>query len=241
LPAGTILDKPPGEADTAPHRRSIQLRSGAMPDYSAGHWDAVYRTRGEAAVSWYERQPEISLRLIERTGVPKDAPVLDVGGGLSRLPESLLAAGHRDITVLDISGEAIRRLLARQADHAPGEGRVEGPVKGIVADITRWRPRRSYAIWHDRAVLHFLTGEADRIAYRDTLLAALRPQGHAIIATFAPSGPERCSGLPVRRYDAQALGLLLGEGFALRDSFEFDHHTPAGNIQRFHVGWLQRL
>jgi SAM-dependent methyltransferase len=214
-----------------------------MPDYSADHWDAVYQSKAETAVSWFEQEPRISLRLIERTGAPKDAPILDVGGGLSRLPECLAAAGYRDITVLDISGEAIRRLLERQAGQVRQAGRTaeQGGIEGIVADITNWRPPRDYAVWHDRAVLHFLTGEDDRIAYRDALLAGLRPQGHAIIATFAPSGPERCSGLPVRRYDAQALGLLLGEGFALRDSFEFDHRTPAGAVQRFHVGWLQRL
>jgi trans-aconitate methyltransferase len=203
-----------------------------MTDYSAEYWDEIYRTKLENEVSWFEDKPKLSLGLIERTGVPKDAPILDVGGGLSRLPDSVLAAGYTDITILDISSEAIRQIMLRYTDTTS--------VRGIAADVTLWRPDRAYAVWHDRAVLHFLTAEGDRAAYRDTLLAALAPQGHALIATFAPSGPERCSGLPVRRHGAADLQTLLGDGFDLRDSFEFDHYTPSGRVQRFHVGWLQR-
>ena len=196
------------------------------------HWDKVYETKAEDAVSWFEASPELSLDLIARTGVPKSAPILDVGAGVSRLPERLVRAGYTDISVLDVSAEAIRRLTARQL---PGS-----PVRGIVADVTTWQPDRAYAVWHDRAVLHFLVNEPDRAAYGRTLAAALAPGGHALIATFAPTGPERCSGLPVRRYGAADLTALFAGLLTLRDSFEVDHRTPSGQIQRFHVGWLQR-
>jgi SAM-dependent methyltransferase len=206
---------------------------GPMPTPSRrDHWDGVYGAKAEDEVSWFEASPEISLRLIERTGIAKSAPILDVGGGLSRLASRLVAAGYSDVTVMDISAEAIRRLLQRPAP--------DSAVQTILADVTAWQPGRAYEIWHDRAVLHFLIDERDREAYRSALDAALAPQGQALIATFAPSGPEKCSGLPVRRYGAADLEALFGDGFALLETFEFDHQTPTGRVQRFHVGRLQR-
>jgi len=196
------------------------------------HWDDVYGRKAESEVSWFEATPSRSLELIEQTGVGRSAPIIDIGGGLSRLADSLVAAGYADVTVLDISGEAVRQLMARQP---PG-----APVHAIVSDVTTWQPDRTYAVWHDRAVLHFLLDEADRSAYRSKLLTALASQGHVIIATFAPSGPERCSGLPVRRYGREDLQAWLGKEFVLLDSFEFDHTTPSGAVQRFHVGRFQR-
>ena len=192
------------------------------------HWDDVYSRKAENEVSWFEASPSRSLELIERAKIARSAPVVDVGGGLSRLADSLVGAGYADVTVLDISREAVRRLLARQ--------RPEAPVHGVVGDVTAWQPVRRYALWHDRAVLHFLTDEADRTAYRSTLLAALAPQGQVVIATFAPGGPERCSGLPVRRYGREDLQAWLGDEFVLLESFEFDHATPGGAVQRFHAG-----
>jgi trans-aconitate methyltransferase len=132
--------------------------------------------------------------------------------------------------VLDISEAAIRRQVERG-----GRARV------IVADITRWTPRRRYQVWHDRAVLHFLTEDADWAGYRRALLAGLEPGGQVIIATFAPSGPDRCSGLPVRRYGREELESFLGDESEVVESFEFDHVTPAERVQRFHVGRLKRL
>ncbi|MDR5728491.1 MAG: class I SAM-dependent methyltransferase [Terriglobia bacterium] len=204
-----------------------------MPDLSPRqHWDDVYGRKAENEVSWFEALPSRSLELIEQTGADRSAPIIDIGGGLSRLADALVAEGYSDVTVLDISSEAIRRLLARQ--------KASTLVRGIVSDVTVWQPDRIYAVWHDRAVLHFLIDEADRAVYRAKLLAALAPQGHVIIATFAPSGPERCSGLPVRRYGREDLRSWLGNEFTLLDSFEFDHTTPSGAVQRFHVGRFQR-
>ncbi len=196
------------------------------------HWDKVYETKGEDQVSWFEPEPTLSLDLIARTGAAKTDAIIDVGAGTSRLPEILVRDGYTDITVLDVSEQAIGKMLARQP--------AGSPVRGIVADIATWQPERSYSVWHDRAVLHFLLDDAERDGYRRALLAALKPGGQAIIATFAPTGPERCSGLPVRRYGAADLQALFGDALSLEESFEFDHPTPGGAIQRFHVARLKR-
>ncbi len=196
------------------------------------HWDEVFRAKAEDDVSWFESCPTRSLDLIARTGLPKSAAIIDIGGGLSRLADTLAGAGYTDVTVLDISREAVRRLGER-----PG---FVARTRLIAVDVKAWRPERAYDIWHDRAVLHFLTGEDDRAAYRNVLLSALTPGGQAIIATFALSGPERCSGLPVRRYGAEGLAKFLGKDFILAESFEFDHLTPAGASQRFLMGRFVR-
>ncbi|MCX7586513.1 class I SAM-dependent methyltransferase [Phenylobacterium sp. 58.2.17] len=196
------------------------------------HWDTVYGTKAATEVSWFEPSADLSLALIARAGVAFDAPIIDIGGGLSPLADGLAAAGYGDVTVLDVSAEAIRLRLARQAS--------EVPIRGIAADLLTWRPDRSYQVWHDRAVLHFLTEASDQARYRRTLMDALVPGGQAIIATFAPSGPERCSGLPVRRYGPEDLQALMGPDFTMVESFEFDHLTPGGQTQRFHVARLER-
>jgi trans-aconitate methyltransferase len=196
------------------------------------HWDTVYQTKGEDQVSWFEAEPRLSLDLIARTGAAKSDAIIDVGAGTSRLPELLVRDGYTDVTVLDVSEQAIAKMLARQPQGSP--------VRGIVADIATWQPERRYSVWHDRAVLHFLLDDAEREGYRRALLAALKPDGQAIIATFAPTGPERCSGLPVRRHGAADLQALFGDAVSLEESFEFDHPTPGGAIQRFHVARLKR-
>lgn len=173
----------------------------------AEHWDAVYGRRDEAELSWYEDRPELSLSLISEFGDPA-MPVIDIGGGLSRLADHLLEAGFGDITVLDLSRAAIAAGKARLG--------TDRRIRWIVQDITRWRPERIYGLWHDRAVFHFLTDGADRAAYVAAMRAALAPGGHAIIATFAEDGPEKCSGLPVRRYAPDALAA------------ELDLHAPGG-------------
>jgi len=196
------------------------------------HWDQVYATKDADAVSWFEASPERSLAMIEATGLPKSAAIIDIGGGLSRLPDALLAAGYSDITVLDISKEAIERMMARFAGNPA--------IKGIVGDLRNFKPDRGYDLWHDRAVLHFMVDEEDRRRYHAALTAAVKPGGHVIIATFAPTGPEKCSGLPVRRYSPADLDAFLGSEFQHREAFAFDHITPSGATQRFQAGRFQR-
>jgi SAM-dependent methyltransferase len=169
----------------------------------------------------------MSLRLIAGTGVSRSAPVIDVGGGASVLVDGLLEAGFTDVTVLDLSGAALASSRARLGARASS-------VQWTEADVTRADlPPRSFDLWHDRAVFHFLTDRADRLAYLRVLRHALRPGGHVVIATFAEDGPERCSGLPVRRYAPAQLHAELGSDFELLASEREAHVTPAGAVQRF--------
>ncbi len=197
------------------------------------HWENVYATKGENEVSWFQESPAISLELLRTAGASPNSAVLDVGGGASRLVDVLFDAGYRSVTVLDLSEEALSRAKARLGARA-------AEAAWVAADVTDWTPPRSYDVWHDRAAFHFLTEPADRDAYVRCLLAALRPGGHAIIATFAPDGPERCSGLPVVRYDAAGLGAVLGPSLAWIETRRQDHRTPGGVIQRFQFSLFRR-
>jgi SAM-dependent methyltransferase len=190
------------------------------------HWQNVYATRSEKEVSWFQENPAPSLELIAATGLSHEAAIVDVGGGTSRLADRLLDRGFRRLTILDLSANALAEAKARLGPRAEG-------IDWIAADVTAWEPSTAYDLWHDRAAFHFLTEPADRDAYIARLSKALRPGGHAIIATFAADGPERCSGLPIVRYDPEELARTLGGGFKLVESRRHDHLTPGGNTQRF--------
>jgi SAM-dependent methyltransferase len=202
------------------------------------HWNDVYRTKDESAVSWFQESPTLSLELIHATGAARDAAIIDIGGGASRLVDALLAEGYTTLTVLDLSGEALARARARLQQALSSERAAA--VRWLVADATSFEPEQSFEIWHDRAAFHFLTEAADRAAYLDRLHRALRPGGHAIIATFAPDGPERCSGLPVVRYDAETLSRMLGASYRLIESRTEAHRTPSGAIQHFQFSRFRR-
>lgn len=192
------------------------------------HWEQVYRTKEPTELSWYQADPAASCRLIEQAGVGRSTPILDVGGGASVLADRLVTTGCEDVTVLDVSSAALAVVRERL-----------GPaVRVIRADLTRFGPERRYALWHDRAVLHFLTDPVDQQAYVRTLSHALQPGGHVILATFALDGPTRCSGLPVERYDAPGMAHLLGPAFQLRGAETETHSTPSGAAQRFQYGWF---
>jgi SAM-dependent methyltransferase len=205
-----------------------------MSDLSrSAHWENVYRSKGEREVSWFQETPEISLALIMAAGAVHDSAIIDIGGGASRLVDALLDEGYADVTVLDLSDAALAAAKARL-------GGAAVRATWIVCDVTAWKPPRRYDLWHDRAAFHFLTDAADRAAYVACLTQALRPGGHAIIATFALDGPERCSGLPVVRYDAASLGHALGDGFTLIETQRHDHSTPMGSTQRFQFSLFRR-
>ena len=190
------------------------------------HWQQVYQTKGERDVSWFQQTPATSLQLIEAAGLRLDTCVLDIGGGDSRLVDALLIKGVGCVCVLDIAGEALTRAQARLG---PDSGRVQW----IVADVRGPWAVRPVDIWHDRAVFHFLTNQVEREAYLGQLRRHLRPGGSAIIATFGPDGPEKCSGLPVVRYSPLMLQATLGPEFTLADFVMQDHVTPWGKIQQF--------
>lgn len=198
-----------------------------MDEHSKEHWEQVYARKATTAVSWFQEQAATSLRLIQATGLPVEASILDVGGGASVLVDDLLAAGYRDLTVLDLSGAALASARARLGARAE-------PVRWIEGDITRVElPGAAFDLWHDRAVFHFLTDPEDRRAYVRQLEHALKPGGHIIIATFAEDGPERCSGLPVMRYSATQLAREFAADFTLQHAEKEAHHTPGGAVQSF--------
>lgn len=198
----------------------------------SAHWQRVYETRPASEVSWYEAIPRRSLELIRETGAALSDPIIDVGGGESRLVDHLLAGGYTDISVLDIAPAALQQAQARL-------GPAASRVKWITCDVAGFQPERRYAIWHDRAAFHFLVTSSERSRYVARLRAGLAPAGHLIMATFGPRGPQRCSGLPVQRYSEEDLTVLLGSDFRLRRCVLEDHLTPAGQGQEFLWSWWQ--
>ncbi|RTM12725.1 MAG: class I SAM-dependent methyltransferase [Bradyrhizobiaceae bacterium] len=203
-----------------------------MSDRSS-HWDSVYATKGEAEVSWFQDSPTISLDLIRAAAPDHGAAVIDVGGGASRLVDALLQDGYRDVSVLDLSANALDAARKRI-------GAAAATVDWIVADATTWQPAKTYDVWHDRAAFHFLTDAGDRAAYVERLRSAVAPGGQIIIATFAPDGPEKCSGLPVQRHDSASLLAELGPEFALVETRSEKHHTPWDSTQAFQFSRFQR-
>ena len=191
------------------------------------HWDTAY-DRGAATVSWYQPTPTVSLGLVDELAVPVDAAVVDVGGGASTLVDHLLARGHTDVTVLDVSARALAAARSRIGASAA--------VAWVHADLLSWRPERRYDLWHDRAVFHFVVDPADRARYRATLLAVLAPGGAVVLATFAADGPEFCSGLPVARYSPGELADAIGDDFDVVATRRDEHHTPQGVVQPF--SWI---
>jgi SAM-dependent methyltransferase len=217
-------------------RRGLSSREdgsavAAVPE-RAGHWNRIYGTKRENEVSWFQPRPELSLALIHQYA-PQNASIIDIGGGASSLTAELLREGYGDFAVLDISAAALERAKANLVEKAP-------KIEWIVADITAWKPARQWQVWHDRAVFHFLTDSASQDAYIRALDAATLPGAIAIISGFAPDGPEKCSGLPVVRYDAKSLATRLGQGFELLTEKREAHETPGGSVQNFYYAVLRK-
>lgn len=188
------------------------------------HWQGRYSDNDHRTLSWFQADPALSLRLIRRSSATA-VPVVDVGGGASGLAGELTRLGWSDVTVIDISSAALDI----------GRGRVTEPasVTWIEADVLSWWPDRTFGVWHDRAVFHFLVDQTDRDRYRAALRAAIPPGGHVVLATFAEDGPVSCSGLPVERYDAPALAAAVGDPFTVVESLREEHRTPSGAVQPF--------
>jgi SAM-dependent methyltransferase len=202
------------------------------------HWENVYATKGEKEVSWFQENPAPSLELMALAGLSADAAIIDIGGGASRFVDALVERKIGRITVLDLSAAALDAARERLEQRFGDKGAAG--VEWVVADVTTWEPSQTYDLWHDRAAFHFLTDASDRSAYVRHLKKAVRSGGHVIIGTFALDGPERCSGLPIVRYDEGMLGAILGSDFRLIDSRRHDHTTPWGAVQRFRFSTFRR-
>lgn len=198
------------------------------------HWNQVYETRAPDDVSWHQARPASSLKFIAASGIAKDQGVIDVGGGASVLVDCLLDAGFTQLAVLDLSGAALALTRIRLGPRA-------AVVHWFEADVTEFRPSMRFALWHDRAVFHFLTASAERARYVESLKASLVPGGHVIIATFALDGPAQCSGLEVARYDAAGIGAELGAEFRFQEQVDETHLTPWQTEQHFSYFRFRRL
>ena len=189
----------------------------------AEHWDVRYASVGDTAVSWFQEEPTTSLEFINSVAAP-GASVADVGGGASRLVDRLLAEGYRDITVVDLSAQALQASRERVG---------EAPVAWVVSDVREWQPVRTFDVWHDRAAYHFLTDPDEQQNYWELVRESVPHGGHVVIATFAEDGPETCSGLPVQRYSAEDLAGTMGDGFEVLRTLREVHTTPSGGTQSF--------
>ena len=201
---------------------------------SKNHWEAVYQQKAVEETSWHQPIPQLSLSMIGRTAVAVKTPIIDIGGGASYLADHLLDLGYSDVTILDISKAALEQAQARLGD-------CSNKLSWIEADVTRFRPARRYGLWHDRAAFHFLTEAGDQQRYVSVLEEALEPGGQAIIATFSPQGPKKCSGLDIVRFDAQKIRKTLGAAFRLLEQQESLHVTPGGKEQRFNCFRIRRI
>jgi 2-polyprenyl-3-methyl-5-hydroxy-6-metoxy-1,4-benzoquinol methylase len=191
------------------------------------YWEKVYTSRAAEELSWYRAHLETSLALIERALISRSAAIIDIGSGESTLVDDLLLRGYNNLTVLDVSETAIEATKRRL-------GSAAEQISWLVADIAEIELQPSaYDLWHDRAVFHFLTTTAQRVAYVRQVARAVKPGGHVIVSTFGPEGPTKCSGLDVMRYDADSLHGEFGERFRLVESSKEMHHTPFGNTQQF--------
>jgi SAM-dependent methyltransferase len=201
---------------------------------TADHWQRIYTTRPTDAVGWYEPDPVVSRRLVEAAVARGARSVVDIGGGASSLVDHLLGLGLDRIAVLDIAGPGLAVSRARLGARADD-------VEWVVADVTVPVDLGRFDVWHDRAVFHFLLDPAARARYVALARRTVPPGGVAIMATFAGDGPERCSGLPVCRYEPEALALECGPAFRLTSTTRHLHHTPLGVPQAFQYSTFERV
>ena len=199
------------------------------------HWENVYATKSVDQVSWYREHLDTSLKMILRTGVEKDAAIIDVGGGGSTLADDLLDNGFADVSVLDISGTAIAKSKERLGKRSDRIDWIEADITDVVL------PEDHFDVWHDRAVFHFLTDAEDRRKYVDLVTRSLKVGGHIIVASFGLAGPQKCSGLDVVRYSPESMHGEFGDEFRLVKSVDESHETPFGTTQEFVYCYCRRL
>lgn len=198
------------------------------------HWDQVYSTKALEQSSWYQPKPSISLDFVQQFSIPKNAAIIDVGGGDSLLVDHLLDLGYQNISVLDISSKALERAQNRLGERGKA-------VKWICADAAKFEPAEQYDFWHDRAAFHFLTNTADIQHYAQMAAQAVKPGGFLVIGTFSEQGPKKCSGLEIKQYSEQSLVQVFDHQFQKIRCQQVDHLTPTQAIQQFTFCAFQKL
>jgi len=211
---------------TKPSDINMKVSDDAMNNLTQLHWENVYTTKDMSKVGWYQNEPSISLVLLQKIGsTPQDA-FIDVGCGASALADRLINSGYRDITLLDISSSALEMLKQRLGSSAD-------IPHYRVGDVCTFSSDKCFDVWHDRAVFHFLQKEEEQNAYMETMHRVLSPSGYAVIGTFAVDGPDSCSALPVRQYDAERMQIAIQGRFELVDFVDETHITPSGSEQKY--------
>jgi EEF1A lysine methyltransferase 2 len=194
------------------------------------HWNSVYSSREICTLGWYEESPTPSLTLISRTDIKKDEAIVDIGAGATTLIDNLIEQGFRNIVAVDISEVALNRLQERLGEEKSSF------VTWIVDDITQpvyIDKLENVALWHDRAVLHFLLEENQQYMYLNTLKKIVKKEGHVIIAAFSLEGAKKCSGLDIKNYDQNILANFLGKDFKLIDYFDYTYKMPSGELRPY--------
>lgn len=204
-----------------------------MQENSKTHWNTIYASKNANEMSWTQDVPYSSLSFIKELKLPKTAAIIDVGGGNSKLVDFLLEEGFENISVLDISEEALHKTKQRL-------GKKAEMVTWIVSDIIMFQPAILYDVWHDRATFHFLKQPAQINAYVSIAQQAVKKNGALIIATFSAEGPEKCSGLTVQRYNEETLTETFHHAFEKVTCRRENHITPFGTTQNFLFCRFQR-
>jgi len=198
------------------------------------HWENIYSNKELTEVSWYQPNPEFSLHLIFKL-IDKNDSIIDIGGGDSFLVDYLLNEGFTDLTVLDISENAIKRAQKRLGEQAD-------KVTWIVSDITEFRPTKQYRLWYDRAAFHFLKNADEVALYKEILEKSVIDNGHAIIGAFSDSGPLKCSGIEIQQYSKEDFtNLFEGTSVISKEIINVDHNTPFETVQNFNFACYQKL
>ncbi len=198
------------------------------------HWETIYNTKKLQEVSWYQPVPETSINYINDTQVAKDAEIIDIGGGDSFLSDNLLSLGYSNVSVLDIAESALNRAKLRHAENADA-------ITWIVSDITEFKPKTSYDVWHDRAAFHFLTSEEEIQKYLKVMQSAIKLNGFLILGTFSENGPTKCSGIEIKQYSKEQLKAIIPKSFKFIEGKNVDHPTPSGGLQNFTFCKFQKL
>ena len=204
----------------------IQNANKLMSLDKKAHWDNVFATKQETEVSWYQQKPETSIQFFVENNIPKEAKIIDIGGGDSYLIDNLLELGYTNLSLLDISANAIERIKNRL-------GVKSENVTFIVSDILDFQTKISFDVWHDRASFHFLTTEKDIEIYKNLVANSILENGFMFLGTFSENGPLKCSGLEITQYSEEKFERIFGTNFSKMNCFTENHQTPFETIQNF--------